>query len=75
MKITIQWLFDEHSCETCGISVSSGALIKMGDKTIVLEPVAHCFDGDSWDTEDVFAEILRELGHEVEIIPENEDEA
>jgi hypothetical protein len=72
MKIMIQWLWDEHSCDTCGTTVSSGALIKMGDKAIVLNPVAHCFDGESWDTVDVFTEILRELGHELEIIPEDD---
>lgn len=75
MKITIQWLFDNHNCETCGSDYAAGALIKMGDKRIMLNPVAHCFDGDNWETEDVFAEILRELGHEFEIVEGGNDEA
>jgi hypothetical protein len=70
MKITIQWLIDSHSCETCGSNYATGALIKMGDKSILLNPVAHCFDGDNWETEEVFVEVLRELGHEVKIIDE-----
>lgn len=70
MKITIQWLWDEHSCETCGTTIAAGAAIKIGDKAIVLDPVAHCFDDETWTTEEVFIEVLRELGHEVEIIGE-----
>ena len=70
MKIKIQWLWDEHSCETCGTSLSYGAMIKIGDKAIALNPIAHCFDGETWTTEEVFLEVLRELGHEVEVVRE-----
>jgi len=67
MKIHIEWLSDDHYCETCGTSFATGARV-FADGTVFLdlEPVAHCFDGKNWTEEDVYREILRKLGHEVE---------
>ena len=66
-KIKITWLIDEHDCETCGYSSASGAVVNIGDHvTIVMEPVAHCYNGVSYNTEDVYERILFELGYVVE---------
>lgn len=67
MKIKIKWLYDEHDCDDCGHSYAEGALVTFDDgRKLHLDPVAHCYGGQSWSTEDVYAEILKELGIELE---------
>ena len=66
-KIKITWLIDEHDCETCGYSSASGAIVNIGDDvTIKMEPMAHCYDGVNYYTEEVYNRILSELGYVVE---------
>lgn len=67
MKIKIKWLCDDYDCDDCGYSSAEGALVTFEDgRKLHLEPVAHCYGGQSWSTEAVYAEILKELGHELE---------
>ena len=70
MKIKIEWLYDKHDCETCGSSYATGAQVQIGDASLLFEPSAGCFGGDSWTMADVYEEILKHLGHEVEIVDE-----
>ena len=67
MKIRIEWLSDDYDCETCGASFAEGARVFIdGALAIELVPVAHCYDGTSYDQENVLRRILEHLGHEVE---------
>lgn len=70
MKITIQWLHDSHDCDSCGPSYASGAHVRIGDASLVFNPVAHCFDSEDWTMAEIYEEILAHLGHEVEFIDE-----
>lgn len=67
MHIKIEWLSDYSDCDQAGCSggYSEGAIVKC-DGTIILEliPVAACFGGESWDSDQVWAKILGKLvGH------------
>lgn len=67
MKIKIKWLYDSHSCEDCGYSDAEGALITFENgQQLHLKPVAHCYEGQSWEPEEVYTAILKELGYELE---------
>lgn len=65
-KIKITWLEDYHDCETCGSSYAVGAMVEMGDMTISMQPVAHCYESQNHYPDDVYKFILSELGYEVE---------
>lgn len=65
-KIKIKWMYDTHECDTCGSSYALGAIITMGNTTICMEPVAHCYEGVDYTTDDVYKLILSELGYTVE---------
>ena len=67
MHIKIEYFYDNSDCDTCGVSYAEGFVITMGEKVIELEPIAHCFDGQSYQVEDCLKTILKELGHTVEI--------
>lgn len=67
MKIEIEWLSDDWDCEDCGGSWAEGAVVKFdGVIALNLIPSAHCYDGISYDRDEVFRQILQELGHTVE---------
>lgn len=64
MNIEINWLSDSSDCDQAGCSggYSEGAVVKVDGKIILeLIPVAHCFGGDSWDRDTVWAMILDKL--------------
>jgi hypothetical protein len=64
--IEIDWLHDEHNCETCGWSLSQGAIVRVDGKQILeLRPRAHCLGSENWDDADVYKLILRKLGYQV----------
>ena len=66
MKIEIEWLEDEHDCDTCGWAYATGAKVKFhGDEVITMEPVAHCFGGSDYSPDTVYLAIIEKLGHEV----------
>lgn len=63
-EISIDWLTDNHDCETCGSSWAEGARVRIdGQVALELIPLAHCYDGSSWDEREVFAALLAHLGH------------
>lgn len=69
-KIYIEWLADDHHCDTCGTSYASGANVHINDElAIELEPVAHCYGGAHYDDSDVFKAIIQKLGHELTDTP------
>lgn len=68
--IQIEWLHDEHECETCGYAYAEGARVHImrnaaWDHLFTLEPHAFCYDGDHWDRDKIYLEILKTLGHEI----------
>ena len=66
-KIKIQWIEHQHHCETCGSAYAYGAIVDVaGLFNINMEPVAHCYNGVSYNSEEVFERILFELGYVVE---------
>jgi hypothetical protein len=67
MKIKIEWLYDEHDCETCGSSYATGARVQIGNDSLMFDPIAHCYDGASWTMAEVYESILKHLGHELEV--------
>lgn len=69
--IKIKWLVDEYDCshEGCSGGWAEGAKVTLnGEPFLELIPVAHCFGGDSWTNEQVFEEILKKLGYNVEYV-------
>lgn len=66
--IKIQWLSDEHDCETCGNSYAEGARVFIDNEVLEFTPYASCFGGDSWYVEDIYKEIINYLGYEIEVI-------
>jgi hypothetical protein len=68
MKIKIEWLYDKHDCETCGSSYATGAQVQIGDASLLFEPMASCYLVRDWSMTDVYEEILKHLGHEVETV-------
>jgi len=68
MKIKIEWLHDTHDCDTCGSSYATGARVQVGNDSLMFEPMASCYDVSDWSMTEVYEEILKHLGHEVEIV-------
>ncbi len=65
-KIEIEWLSDSNDCEQCGGGYAQGARVTLdGEPLLELIPRASCFGSkDDWDTDQVYALILRALGYE-----------
>lgn len=67
MVIRIEWLEDSHDCESCGTCYATGARVFFDGKQVIdLEPVAYCFDGDDFDSIEVYSAIIEKLGHTLE---------
>lgn len=65
-EIVIQWLEDEYDCEICGGSYAEGASVEVvGEFSFTLEPIAHCYSGQTYDPSEVYTEILKRLGYSV----------
>lgn len=78
--IDIEWLKDDHECDTCGWDYAEGARVSINGRSVLdLEPSAHCFDSNDWNFSDVMALIILELGGFVivngEILPRGADPA
>jgi len=64
--IAIEWLSDDHDCETCGSSWAEGAVVKLNGEVILnLSPCAHCYDSTSYSQDQVYRAILDHLGYAV----------
>ena len=67
MKIEIEWLSDSHECETCGEAYATGAVVKIGDDTVIdMTPHSSCLSEKNYTDEDVYRAILAKLGHHLE---------
>lgn len=66
MKIEIEWSEDSHDCETCGTSWASGAVVTFDGGVVIDRPaLAHCYDSQHIDQEEVYKEIIEKLGHTI----------
>lgn len=67
-RVRIEHLSDSYDgCETCGSSYAEGFRVLVDDAEVIcLEPLAHCFSGQSFDNEDLLRAILKHFGHELE---------
>lgn len=71
-KIKIQWLEESHDCETCGSSYAVGAIVNIVDHvTIVMQPLAHCYESVNYYPDEVYQRILFELGYVVEEVEDD----
>lgn len=65
--IKIEWLHDDHDCETCGPTYAEGARVWIDDELIEdFLPSAHCCAGASYNESEVYHFILTRLGHKIE---------
>lgn len=65
-EIKIEWLYDEHDCETCGSSYAEGAKVHINGELVIENiPYAHCYGGENWDRDDIYKRIFLELGYHV----------
>ena len=67
-KIEITWLSDSYECDDCGGSYAEGANVKIDGISypeLQFEPVAYCYDAESFTTGEVFEKILNHLGFSV----------
>lgn len=72
-QIKIVELFDESDCETCGSSYAEGYKVYMdGELVSSYIPVAHCYDSESYEIQDVFKDIFERLGYELKIVGEED---
>lgn len=63
-RILIEKISDSTDCETCGCSFADGARVHFDGRLVLeLAPVADCFGGTSYDEDEIFAEVLRHMGH------------
>lgn len=65
-KIRIERITDSHDCETCGSSWAEGAIVYLdGEILLELLPIAHCYGGDNYYDDIIYAKILEKLGYDV----------
>lgn len=61
--LEIRWLTDDHDCETCGSAWAEGAEVYFnGELILSLIPIAACYDGASYSSDDVYRAIFAHLG-------------
>lgn len=55
----IVYMEDSWDCETCGSDYASGYQIFCDDVLVVdKQPIAHCYNGSSYDTSEAYKDIL-----------------
>ena len=60
-------IYDEHECETCGLSIAIGYEVTLdGEPFVKLMPFSSCYDGETYDESDVLAAIIGKLGYTIE---------
>jgi hypothetical protein len=67
-NIRIEWLYDSTDCDQAGCSggYAEGAKVYFDDKlTLDMSPMAACFGGIHYRSEDVLSRIFEELGHKL----------
>lgn len=69
----VEYTFDRYECDDCGTSWGDGVTVYKDDVVIYeQEPVAHCYNSTCVDLEYVFEQILKDLGHTVKFVQEEE---
>lgn len=63
--------YDDYDCDQCSGASAEGAIIYIDNKKVLdLEPMAHCYDGTTYNDEDILKAVLHYLNYEVEITHE-----
>ena len=66
-KVTIEWSYDNHDCETCGWSASQGAKAWVNGECVFDQvAIAHCFGSTNVSQDEVYQAILNHLGYDFE---------
>ena len=66
-KIRIEITDDDYDCETCGSAYATGAKIYVdGILSLNLVPKAHCYNGISYDQNEIMRRALEMVGIELE---------
>lgn len=69
MRITIERLYDQYDCDTCGYSSAEGAIVMFDGKEVIsMLPQAHCYAGKDYTDDIIFEAIFNKLGHTLEYI-------
>ena len=64
--LAIEWLTDDHDCETCGSSWAEGAIVRLNGEVILnMSPCAYCYDSTSYSSDQVYRAILEHLGYAI----------
>ena len=65
-NIKIVWKSDSYDCETCGYNYSEGADVFIDNEQILsFVPVAHCYNGKTYESDFIYQEIFKYLGYDV----------
>lgn len=68
-EIRIEKITDEYECDDCGPSWAEGAKVYFdGALAFELTPVAHCYDGEHHNEDDIYKRVIEHLGHSVTIV-------
>lgn len=68
MQINIETLEDEHVCELCGCDFATGYKVIIDGKQFKeYTPLAHCFDNKSYELSEVLLDVLKSLGHSINL--------
>lgn len=66
MRIDIETTSDIHDCETCGFSYAAGGSVKIdGVEVLRRDASAHCYDGVSYNDDELLVMALKKIGHDV----------
>jgi len=68
-KLEIEWLYDYHDCEVCGMSGALGAVARFNGAVILeLIPQAHCYSSTTYDESEIYATVFSMLGIDLEFV-------
>ena len=68
MPYKVYHLVDTYDCETCGLDWAEGYIIEKDGKVVVDKtPVAHCYDGRDYSSDNPYKDIAELEGMEIEV--------
>ena len=71
----IEFMYDSYDCETCGGDYAEGYQIyKDGVMVVDKHPVAHCYDGNFYNQDEAYKDILKLEGVLIEVEYREEEE-
>lgn len=66
MRIEIETNYDTHYCDTCGNNWADGGVVRVdGVEVLRRDPHAHCYNGTSYNVDELLVMALDKLGHTV----------